>query len=100
MVDVGFWGGLVPENGGADASELRGMLRLGAVGFKAFMSPSGIDDFGRANASHLAAGLRALSPFGRTLMVHAELPYEVESAEGKDPRRCAANQAHTRSTRL
>lgn len=39
-VDVGFWGGLVPENAN-DFSVLEDLLRAGALGFKSFMSPSG-----------------------------------------------------------
>ncbi len=39
-VDVGFWGGIVPDNA-ANHSVLRDMLDGGALGFKSFMSPSG-----------------------------------------------------------
>lgn len=41
---VGMWGGLTHENA-HDHRILSEMLRLGAVGLKAFMCPSGIDDF-------------------------------------------------------
>lgn len=40
MVDVGFWGGLVPANAHSPAT-LRKMLKCGALGFKAFLPPSG-----------------------------------------------------------
>lgn len=40
MVDVGFWGGMVPANS-HDTGELNAMLRDGALGFKSFLSPSG-----------------------------------------------------------
>lgn len=40
MVDVGFWGGLVPANA-HDPATLRKMLKCGALGFKAFLPPSG-----------------------------------------------------------
>lgn len=43
-VDVAQWGGLVPANS-RDARALAGMLRKGAVGLKAFMSPSGVPEF-------------------------------------------------------
>ncbi len=43
-VDVGFWAGLVPDNARAPAV-LKAMTDAGALGFKSFMSPSGIDDF-------------------------------------------------------
>lgn len=98
-VDVGFWGGLVPENSGArggNRRELLRMLQAGAVGFKAFMSPSGIDDFGNASAADLESGLRVLSPFSRPLMVHAELLFEVESVGEESSPRAYATYAGTR----
>lgn len=39
-IDVGFWGGLIPENSN-NHSVLEGILTSGALGFKSFMSPSG-----------------------------------------------------------
>ena len=39
-VDVGFWAGLVPANAG-DPAALRALLDAGALGFKAFLCPSG-----------------------------------------------------------
>ncbi len=39
-VDVGMWGGLVPQNAG-DYSVLQGMLDAGALGFKSFMIATG-----------------------------------------------------------
>ena len=38
--DVAFWGAVSPLNA-ANISELQGMLEAGALGFKAFLSPSG-----------------------------------------------------------
>jgi allantoinase len=88
MVDVGFWGGLVPENAGTgdhgSAKELYEMLEVGAVGFKAFMSPSGIEDFGNVNETHIEAGLKVLSQFSKPLMLHAEIPFDVAQEEGAD----------------
>lgn len=40
-VDVGLWAGLVPENA-HDPALLQSLLDHGAVGFKSFMSPAGI----------------------------------------------------------
>jgi len=71
-VDVAFWGGLVQENA-ADPDTLRALLAAGVLGLKAFMCPSGMDDFSHANATVLAMGLKVLSEFGSPpLMVHAE----------------------------
>lgn len=72
-VDVGFWGGLVPENA-HDAAGLEALLDGGVLGLKAFQSPSGIPDFGNANETHMAAALPLLKKRGLPLLVHAELP--------------------------
>ena len=40
-VDVGFWGGVVPGN----AAQLEPLARAGALGFKCFLAPSGVDEF-------------------------------------------------------
>jgi allantoinase len=86
-VDVAFWGGLVPANA-RNASALAALLDAGVVGLKAFMSPSGIDDFENTTPEHLAAALPALAARGGLpLMVHAELlPAAVPPVpEGADP---------------
>ena len=41
-VDVGFWGGAIPENLG----RLRALHDDGVLGFKCFLAPSGVDEFG------------------------------------------------------
>ncbi len=43
-MNIGFWAGIVPENA-ANQSALAALLRAGALGFKSFMCPSGINDF-------------------------------------------------------
>ncbi|MGW2853254.1 amidohydrolase family protein, partial [Streptomyces sp. NPDC001215] len=40
-VDVGFWGGALPDN----IKDLRPLHDAGVFGFKAFLSPSGVDEF-------------------------------------------------------
>ena len=71
-VDVGLWGGLVPGNA-RDAAELAAMAAAGAVGFKAFLAPSGIDDFANVSLADVAAALPTLAALGLPLAVHAEL---------------------------
>ncbi|MEX2180675.1 MAG: allantoinase AllB [Gemmatimonadaceae bacterium] len=69
-VDVGFWGGVVPEN----TSELGALWRAGVCGFKAFLAPSGVDEFEHVTESDLRAALPALATLDAPLLVHAELP--------------------------
>ncbi|KAI5590810.1 hypothetical protein BDE02_04G035500 [Populus trichocarpa] len=77
-VDVGFWGGLVPENA-FDANSLEALLSAGALGLKSFMCPSGINDFPMTNSSHIKEGLSILAKYRRPLLVHAEIPQDSES---------------------
>jgi allantoinase len=41
VVNFRFWGGLIPEN----IEKIKELYENGVIGFKAFMSPSGIADF-------------------------------------------------------
>ncbi|KAK9152728.1 hypothetical protein Sjap_000208 [Stephania japonica] len=79
-VDVGFWGGLVPENA-FDAAALKGLLDAGVLGLKSFMCPSGINDFPMTNASHIKEGLHVLAKYRRPLLVHAEVQLDSESTD-------------------
>ena len=72
IVDVGFWGGAVPENLGTGT--LRAMHNAGVFGFKAFLAPSGVDEFGHLDAGQLDAALEEIAGFGGLLIVHAEDP--------------------------
>ncbi|XP_073000780.1 probable allantoinase isoform X4 [Typha latifolia] len=76
-VDVGFWGGLVPENA-FNTSALDSLLRAGALGLKSFMCPSGINDFPMTNATHIKEGLNVLAKYKRPLLVHAEIVLDSE----------------------
>ncbi len=69
-VDTGFWGGAVPENLGT----LRELHDGGVFGFKAFLAPSGIDEFGHLDAAQLELALDEIAALGSLLIVHAEDP--------------------------
>jgi allantoinase len=68
-VDVGFWGGVVPGNAG----ELAELAAAGALGCKAFLVHSGIDEFPNATEADLRAAMPALRAAGLPLLAHAEL---------------------------
>ncbi|GFP98286.1 allantoinase [Phtheirospermum japonicum] len=85
FVDVGFWGGLVPENA-FNATSLQRLLEAGALGLKSFMCPSGINDFPMTNTSHIKEGLSVLAKYKRPLLVHAEIQQENVADDGNDPR--------------
>jgi allantoinase len=84
-VDVAFWGGVVPGNEGS----IPRLIAEGVRGFKCFLVPSGVDEFGSVDEGHLQRALPELSggaPNRRTpLLVHAELPSGLRPPVG-DPR--------------
>ncbi len=68
-VDVGFWGGVVPGNSG----DLRALAEGGALGCKAFLVHSGIDEFPNATEDDLREAMPVLRDAGLPLLAHAEL---------------------------
>lgn len=71
-VDVGFWAGLVPENA-YHPHHLKALIKAGALGFKSFMAPSGIDDFPNVSIKDIRAALPVLRKLQVPLLVHSEL---------------------------
>ena len=75
-IDVGFWGGAVPDALG-NLSELH---RAGVFGFKAFLCPSGVDEFPSLDLGQLHAAMEEIAAFDGLLLVHAELPGPITEA--------------------
>lgn len=86
LVDVAFWGGVVPGN----QYELRALYDAGVLGFKCFLAPSGVDEFSHVGEADLRAAMPVLAGLGAPLLVHAELPARLERAAdvlpGSNPR--------------
>ncbi|WP_062528818.1 allantoinase AllB [Demequina rhizosphaerae] len=76
-VTVGFWGGAVPENLGS----LRALWDAGVFGFKCFLAPSGVDEFGYLDRARLRAAMEEIAGFGGLLIVHAEDPEVLAAHE-------------------
>lgn len=86
VVNVEFWGGVVPGNAG----ELEALADAGVRGFKCFLSPSGVAEFEHVGEAHLRAALPILARRGLPLLAHAELPAELQAAApNANPRRYA-----------
>ncbi len=84
QVDVGFWGGVVPGN----VADLEPLARAGVLGFKAFLSPSGVAEFSHVGEADLREAMPVLARIGLPLLVHAEWPALLRPpAPGGDPRR-------------
>lgn len=77
-VDVGFWGGAIPSSLGA----LRPLHDQGAFGFKAFLSPSGVDEYPHLSATQLREALAETAEFGGMVIVHAEDPERLQPYAG------------------
>lgn len=75
-IDVGFWGGAVPDN----VKDLRPLHEAGVFGFKAFLSPSGVDEFPHLERDPLARAMAEIAAFNGLLIVHAEDPRLLASA--------------------
>jgi allantoinase len=80
VVEYAQWGGLVDDNLG----ELDGMHQDGVIGFKAFMSNSGVD-FERLKDDLIYAGLLMMKELGNLVGLHAENE-DVTSYLGKQLR--------------
>jgi allantoinase len=89
LVDFGLWAGLVPGN----SDRLDELVHRGAAGFKAFMCPSGIDEFPACDEHTLREGMKRIARLGSILLVHAEDPALIASnPRGSGPRAFAASR--------
>ncbi|HEY5033839.1 MAG TPA: allantoinase AllB [Candidatus Dormibacteraeota bacterium] len=77
-VDFGLWGGLVPGN----LDQLEPLAQRGVMGFKAFMCPSGIDEFPPGDLTMLREGMKRIAALGSILLVHAEDPARLLEPKG------------------
>ncbi|MFJ6522435.1 allantoinase AllB [Streptomyces filamentosus] len=78
-VDVGFWGGALPDN----VKDLRALHDAGVHGFKCFLSPSGVEEFPELDQEQLAQSLAEIAGFGGLMIVHAEDPHHLAAAPQK-----------------
>jgi len=69
VTDFAIWGGLVPGN----LDRLGELRDAGAIGLKAFMCGSGVEEFpGIVDAATLRAGMKRAAELGLIVAVHAE----------------------------
>ena len=88
VTDFAFWGGLVPGS----IPHMAELAELGVVGFKAFMAPSGIDDFECVDDETLASGMAEAARLGLPVAVHAEDPALLGEPRGTGWRDYAASR--------
>lgn len=74
--DVAFWGGVVPGN----TDQLEALWNAGVLGFKAFLVPSGVDEFEWVGEDVLREAAPILARLGAPLLAHCELPGPIDAA--------------------
>jgi allantoinase len=67
-VDVGFWGGAVPDN----LADLAPLHEAGVFGFKCFLLDSGVAEFPHLPPDAFAAAMAETARLGALMIVHAE----------------------------
>lgn len=70
FVDVGYWGGAVPESLG----HLRELHDAGVFGLKCFLLDSGVPEFPPLDPAQLLRAMTEIAAFDGLLIVHAEDP--------------------------
>jgi len=68
VTDFALWGGLTPQN----LDKLEELAQCGVIGFKAFMSNSGLPEFDHVDDLTLLEGMRTAARLGLPVAVHAE----------------------------
>jgi allantoinase len=69
QVNCGFWGGIIPGNRAA----IEQLIDKGVLGFKAFLTHSGIDEFPNVTESDLHKAMPIIARHQLPLLVHCEL---------------------------
>ncbi len=77
-VDVGFWGGSVPDN----LAELEPLHRAGVFGFKCFLLDSGVVEFPHLEPAQFRAAIAETTRLGALMLVHAEDADEIDDVHG------------------
>ena len=78
-VDVGFWGGVVPDH----EASIESLVDAGVRGFKCFLVPSGVDEFRHVGNSELRLAMPILARREVPLLVHAESPGRLMAHAGQ-----------------
>lgn len=74
--NCGFWGGLVPNN----FLDIEPLIQKGVVGFKAFLTHSGIDEFPNVAEADLRKAMPILAKYNLPLLVHCELDTPIQTS--------------------
>ena len=82
LIDFGLWAGLVPGN----VKRVEELAERGAMGFKAFMCPSGIPEFPPCDERTLRDAMKRIARLDSILLLHAEDPSKLREPKGPSAR--------------
>ena len=77
--NCGFWGGVIPGN----ENEIESLINKGVLGFKAFLTHSGIDEFPNVTEDDLRKAMPIIAKYNLPLLVHCELTSEIQNSKFK-----------------
>lgn len=80
--NCGFWGGVIPGN----TNEIERLIKKGVLGFKAFLTHSGIDEYPNVIESDLRLAMPVIAKYNLPLLVHCELVSDKREPANGDPR--------------
>ncbi len=66
--NCGFWGGVIPGN----ENDIEPLIKKGILGFKAFLTHSGIDEFPNVTENDLKKAMPLIAKYNLPLLVHCE----------------------------
>lgn len=72
--NCGFWGGIIPGN----ENKIEKLIEKGVLGFKAFLTHSGIDEFPNVTEVDLKKAMPFIAKYNLPLLVHCELSNEIQ----------------------
>lgn len=75
--NCGFWGGVIPGN----ENDIEPLIDEGVLGFKAFLTHSGIDEFPNVTEYDLRKVMPIIAKHGLPLLVHCELTSPLSVGE-------------------
>jgi len=85
--NCGFWGGVIPGN----EKDIEPLIEKGVLGFKAFLTHSGIDEFPNVTEEDLRKVMPIIAKHGLPLLVHCELEHTSNTL-----RQASTNQVRDR----
>jgi len=90
--NCGFWGGVIPGN----EKEIEPLIDKGVLGFKAFLTHSGIDEFPNVTEEDLRKVMPVIAEHHLPLLVHCEISDNISRLTTHDSRSSYMNYLKSR----